>query len=177
MLAEPAFSHGASWPPAGLGGLPPEPDDPRPAFARDTLLVEPALPSAEWRAGSASLDRPADEPLQAAQAAAPARRTAWKGAVLASCLLHAAVALAFLTGMIETVEIAGSDQAGVMLLGNAPDDQSSAGDGMEATNVTLVTMLDPKPVATVSAEAVGETDRVEAVEDAFGVIEIGRAHV
>jgi protein TonB len=163
LFAEPAFSHSVAWPPHGLG-LPPEPDDPRPAFARDTSLAEPR-PAAEWVSGSAIIDHAAGEPLQAARAVAPSRRQAWKAAVLVSCLLHAAIALAFLAGADDSVEIAGSDQASVMLLGNAADDQLSAGDGIEATNVTLVTMLDPKPVATVSAEAVTVTDTAQPVQE------------
>jgi protein TonB len=165
LFAEPAFSHSAVWPPPSFSGLPPEPDDPRPALSRDALLLEPHSATAEWVSGSAVLDRSAGEPLQAAKPVAPARRRAWKAAILVSCLLHAAVALALLTSADDSVNIAGSDQAGVMLLGDAADDQSASGDGIGATNVTLVTMLDPKPVATVTAEAVAEAGRVQAVED------------
>jgi protein TonB len=165
LFAEPAFSHGAVWPPPGFSGLSPEPDDPRPALSRDALLLEPHSATAEWMSGSAVLDRSAGEPLQAAKSVAPARRRAWKAAVLVSCLLHAAVALALLTSADDSVNIAGSDRAGVMLLGNAADDQSASGDGIGATNVTLVTMLDPKPVATMTAEAIAEAGRVQAVED------------
>lgn len=171
MLAEPVFSHSAAWPPPGLTALPCEPDDPRPILRHDTLLAEARISTAEWAAGSANLDRPAGEPLQAARPAGPARRQAWKAAVLVSCLLHAAVALAFLTGVTDSVEIAGANQAGVMMLGNAPDDQSAAGDGIEATNVTLVTMLHPKPVTTVNAEAVAETDTLQPVEDTMDAVQ------
>jgi protein TonB len=163
------------WFSSGFDGLPPEPDDPGPVFARDTLLAERHSPATEWAAGSAILDRPADEPLQATKPATPSRPPAWKAAVAVSCLLHAAAALAFLTGAIDTVQIAGSDHAGVMLLGNAPEDLSSAGDGVEATNVTLVTMLDPKPVATVNAEPVAEMDAIRPVEDSVQpVVETAR---
>jgi protein TonB len=171
VLAEPVFSHSAAWPPTGLTALPCEPDDPRPILRHDTLLAEARISTAEWAAGSANLDRPAGEPLQAAKPAGPARRQAWKAAVLVSCLLHAAVALAFLTGVTDSVEIAGADQAGVMMLGNAPDDQSAAGDGLEATNVTLVTMLDPKPVTTVNAEAVPETETLRPVKAAMDAVQ------
>ncbi len=171
MLAEPAFSRSAAWPPPGFDGLPPEPDDPRPAISGDARLFETRLPATEWLAGSDKLDRPADEPLQQATPGSPARRKAWKAAIFASCLLHVAVALAFLTRADDSVDIAGSDQAGVMLLGNAPDDQSASGDGSESTNVTLITMLDAKPVATVDAETVTAVDTVRPIEESLKPVE------
>lgn len=172
MLAEPAFSRSAASPPFGFDGLPPEPDDPGPAASRDTLRPDRHLPERGWLAGPATLDRPTAELLHAIKPVAASRRQAWKVALLVSCLLHAAVALAFLGGAADRTEIAGSDQAGMMLLGNATDDQLASGDAIEATNVTLVAMLDARPVATVAAERVTAVETTRPVRETVRAVEV-----
>jgi len=152
---EPAFLHGtpASFP-AIMADLPPEPDDPEFTIPRGALLADLPEP------------REAIDPSEAELAAAPAgaleRRPAalrkpsgWTAMLGFSCLLHAAAALAFLAVGADKVMIAGSEDAGLLLLGNADADQAAAGEPFpDSTQVTLVTMLAPQPVQTVAAEAV-----------------------
>ncbi len=62
---------------------------------------------------------------------------------------------------VDQAEIAGSEQAGLMVTGNADSDQMSAGD---VTQITLVPMVDAKPIETVEAEPVQPDSAVQAVE-------------
>jgi len=160
---EPAFSRGAQTPfPASMGGLPPEPDDPQLSFSRDALpvgLTEP-IEQQTIDTAKAELAVPA-VPL----GALPARHrtSGWTATIAFSCLLHAAAAFALLAAGADRVMIAGSEEAGVLLLGNADADQLAEGDRIDdATQVTLVPMLAPRPVETITAEAV-ETVATEAV--------------
>ncbi|MGN6534427.1 MAG: TonB family protein [Mesorhizobium sp.] len=160
---EPAFSRGAQTPfPASMGGLPPEPDDPQLSFSRDALpvgLTEP-IEQQTIDTAKAELAVPA-VPL----GALPARHrtSGWTATIAFSCLLHAAAAFALLAAGADRVMIAGSEEAGVLLLGNADADQSAEGDRIDdATQVTLVPMLAPRPVETITAEAV-DTVPTEAV--------------
>jgi len=145
-----------------MGGLPPEPDDPQLSFSRDALpvgLTEP-IEQQTIDTAKAELAVPA-VPL----GALPARHrtSGWTATIAFSCLLHAAAAFALLAAGADRVMIAGSEEAGVLLLGNADADQLAEGDRIDdATQVTLVPMLAPRPVETITAEAV-ETVATEAV--------------
>ncbi|MER9790832.1 TonB family protein [Mesorhizobium sp. M0213] len=154
-----------AWPLAGF--LAPEPDDPDFAIPREALRVS-------------LRDRPEDsyivdadgnlptvpvEPMR--QARQKQRRRNWTVAIACSCALHAAVALAFLTLPDDRPRIEGADQQGEMLLGADP--QQAAGDAAddpEVANVTMVTMLDAKPVETVEAQATAAEETLQPVTDA-----------
>lgn len=164
---DPAFStQGPAWSVDRFGAMPAEPDEPR-ILIRDRALL--------WNSGevpertrltpaSVTLGTAPGEPLDSRTRPAEPRRK-WKAALVVSCLLHLATAAFLLAEYHEAVMIAGAEQSGVMLLGNAPEDQSAAGAPSElpAAQVTLVTMLEPKPVRTVAAAAVPMTE-AEAVE-------------
>ncbi|OJU51665.1 MAG: hypothetical protein BGO03_18850 [Mesorhizobium sp. 61-13] len=88
--------------------------------------------------------------------------------MIASCVFHAAVAFAFIATGSDEILIEGGEEAGLMLLGNAPEDQSAAGDiAVEAdvTKVTIIPFLDAKPVETVEAKPVETAEAVETVEE------------
>lgn len=91
-------------------------------------------------AGSELAITPA-EPLAQAQSAGNRK---WTVAIIASCLLHAAVAAAFLIAPAGTfssgdaIQMEGTDQAGANVVGSAVDDQTPG-----AIDVTLVP--DPQP--------------------------------
>lgn len=89
-----------------------------------------------------------DEPLAPARPSALSRK--WSVAITASCLLHAAVAAAFLIAPAETlnsrdaIQAEGADQSGANVVGSALDGQAPG-----AMNVTLVPDPQPaKPEAT-----------------------------
>ncbi len=171
MGLEPSFSRNTpAWPFAGNGLLPLEPSDPAlaippgafqlsPRDMRDPgsiAGIDPALRSPREDAAAATTTR----------AASPARK--WPITVSVSCLLHAAVGMALLAAPaawyaspVDQAEIAGSEQAGLMVTGNADSDQMSAGD---VTQITLVPMVDAKPIETVEAEPVQPDSAVQAVE-------------
>ncbi|TGQ69384.1 TonB family protein [Mesorhizobium sp. M00.F.Ca.ET.186.01.1.1] len=159
MGLEPAFSQDTvAWPPAGPFVLSLEPDDPDFVIPLGSLRSSLRDTPEKYTIADASGELTAipAEPLGVTRTREP--RHKWKAAVIFSCLLHAAAALAFLAIGDEAVQIEGADQDGIMLLGNAPEDQSAAGDVAEAapesTKVTLVTMLDAKPVETLDAQPV-----------------------
>jgi protein TonB len=172
----PAFFRDAS-PFSGIEALPLRPEEPRPDVSSGT----PARPahgtsvSVLGRMGGL-LELPPD-PVLAGVPATPFRK--WKVALLASCVLHAAVAGFFLFGADDAVLIEGSQEAGVVMLGNATENDSEAGDAAAGLmQVTLVTMLDATAVETVDAEAIVETidaaqqpvlDRQEAIVEAAAV--------
>ena len=169
MGFEPAFSQNTmAWPLAGPFVLPLEPDDPDFTIPYGSLQSSPRdAPETSYIAdASGELTTIPAEPLGGTRIRQPRRK--WKAAVVFSLVLHAAAAMAFLATGDEPVLIEGADQAGVMLLGNAPEDQSSAGDiteaPPEAAKVTLVTMLAPKPVETVEAQPVAATETAQPVE-------------
>lgn len=104
----------------------------------------------------------------------------WSAAIIASCLFHAAVAgvFVYLAATEEVPLMEGSDFSGIALLGSAPDDQVSAGEETDRSDprsmsVTMVTMLQAKPVETLDAEAVAvETvDTVEAQQVEVAAVE------
>jgi len=90
---------------------------------------------------------------------------------IASGLLHLALAVTLVGYAADDVLIEGGEMAQVALLGNAPEDQLASGSEtvdreFDVTSVTIVTMLDARPVTT-EAEAVPPeplTDTVERVE-------------
>jgi protein TonB len=91
----------------------------------------------------------------------------WPIAVVASCVLHAAAAMVLLTAPQwwsspdDPTQIEGADQTGMMVAGNADADQAMAGD---VTQVTLVPMVNAKPVEIVEAKAVMTDEAAQPVE-------------
>lgn len=174
MGLEPAFAKTTlAWPLAGIGAWPIEPDDPAFAIPNGALGICARDTAHGTYIADASplLPVPASEPLAPKAAPAKARSRKWLAAVLASVALHSAVAMFFVTRNSDQILIEGSADAGVTLLGNAAEDQSAAGEPSEidsrtVTNVTIVTMLDAKPVETTEAQAVPDLSPVEPVETA-----------
>lgn len=173
MGLEPAFAQNtAAWPMAGFGVWPAEPEDPEFAIPRGALSVgaRDTIHKIYLADQNPILAVAASAPLAPKSPAAKARSRKWLAAVMASCAVHVAVAMFFIArGDSEQVLIAGSAEAGITLLGNAAEDQSAAGDISDfdpttVTNVTMVTMLDAKPVETIEASAVTEPEVLEAVE-------------
>jgi protein TonB len=146
--------------------LPLEADDPRLTIPNNALHAR-SLPDERYVLTSdAALDKKPAEPLDAGRAAVKLPiSTRWKAAIAGSCVLHAAIALCFLAGLDESAKTAGADQAGIAQLGNGNEDAAAAGEIDPAVaEVTLITMLDAKPVETVAAEPVTDTQSVEPVE-------------
>jgi protein TonB len=168
---EPAFASGRPvWPLAATALARLEPDDPDLAIPRGAL--EPGYRDSPERTFPADPDgrigiAPA-EPLGPKPAKVKDRQRKWKLALLASCIFHASVALFFLQANDEQVLMEGAESSGIAFLGNAPDDQVSAGDvsetGDPAVSVTMITMLEAKAVETVEAEAVPVEETVEAAK-------------
>lgn len=168
---EPAFSRATiAWPLAGTGAMPPEPDDPIIAIPSGVLQPGPHQPDERIYIADtkAELSAKPSEPLDT-KGPAPENSAKWKIALACSLLLHAAVAWAFLSGFIDDhILIEGSDQAGVLLLGNAPQDQASSGapaNEPDTLQVTLVPMLQPKPVESIEALPVQPGETVQPVEE------------
>ena len=158
---------------AGMALAALEPDDPDLAIPSGSLEIgmREASERTYFLDQSARLADTPLEPLGAvSKAAGPAeRKRKWTVALVASCVFHAAVAMVFIPMSSDKVLIEGADASGIAFLGNAPEDQVSAGDIAEkddpaVTNVTMITMLDAKPVATVDAQAVPVEETVEAVD-------------
>ncbi|MER8966371.1 TonB family protein [Mesorhizobium sp. M0808] len=154
-----------AWPLAGF--LPPEPDDPDFAIPRGALLVSPRDRPEDTYIADADGELPTvpAEPLR--QTRQMQRRRNWTVAIACSCAFHVAVALAFLTLPDDRPRIEGADQQGDMLLGADP--QQAAGDvadDPDVANVTMVTMLDSKPVETVEAQATAAEETLQPVTDA-----------
>lgn len=91
-----------------------------------------------------------------AATAGPARR--WPLTVAASFILHGAIAavlvaapMAWYAAPADQAENEGTDQVGMMVAGNADSDQLMAG---EATQVTLIPIVETRPVETAQAEPV-----------------------
>lgn len=175
MGLEPAFANGGKvWPLAGLSPLPAEPDDPGFTIPVGSLVLglrdraEPVV----LRDTSSRLDQTPSEPLDMSRSRLPERGRKWRYALLASCIFHAAVAMFFVGAVNDEVLLEGAEQAGIMMQGGAPEDQVSAGDIAElsdVTNVTLISMLDATPVATVEAQVVPVEDVTASVETAEAV--------
>ncbi len=166
--SEPSFTRGGPVWPVGLEGLlPRELADPR-FFLPEGALERGARDAIEaWHLVDQSplLHRPPAEPLAPVAKSVQAKRKWWTVAVVASLMIHSAIALFFLEGD-EQVLIEGSEQAGITMLGNASEDQVSSGDAMTDTDVTSVTIVQnvmARAVETIEAEAVPveATDVVE----------------
>ncbi|MER9419911.1 TonB family protein [Mesorhizobium sp. M0306] len=166
MGLEPAFARNTvAWPLAGL--LPPEPDDPDFAIPRGALRVSPRdRPEDSYIADAdGELTTVPVEPVR--QSRQKQRRRNWTVAIACSCAFHVAVALAFLTLPDGRPRIEGADQQGEMLLGADPQQAAGdVGDDPEVANVTMVTMLDAKPVETVEAQATAAEETLQPVTDA-----------
>ena len=165
---DPVFaSRGPVWPLAQLPLQDVEPEDPA-----------LAIPSGALQSGAREAPEPHFQPYHdaavthtASEPLAPAKTAhgRHKGAVslIASCFFHVALAAAFLYVADEAVMIEGADFSGIAALGNADADQVKAGeisDTEDAVEVTMVTMLEARPVETVRAEAVPVDDTTETLE-------------
>ena len=117
-----------SWALAGADPWMVEPDDAR--ILRGGLLETTVGGSA--RRGIVAdnddaLPLPAGEPL-AVPGSPIARRRSWMIAAIAtSCAFHACVALFFLAREPDAALLEGSENAGITILGDAPDDQVMSG--------------------------------------------------
>ncbi|PDQ19785.1 energy transducer TonB [Mesorhizobium sanjuanii] len=111
-------------------------------------------------AGSELAITPA-EPLAQAQ---PAGNRKWMVAIIASCLLHAAVAAAFLIAPAGTfasgdaIQMEGTDQTGANVVGSASDNQAPS-----AVDVTLV--ADPRPAKPEAVQPVPPSETPQNVEE------------
>lgn len=173
MGLEPALSRTAqTWPLAGIDLLPPEPDDPRCVIPKGVLdaRVDEAAEASYLASDNASLEAAGTEPLASGRPRQPEQKRRWSVAIVASALFHLAVAATLLAmpstepELLEGIKLAESVQ-----LGDAPDDQRSSGEQrpaeLDSTNVTLVTMLAPKPVQTVTAETVEPTETLQPTQE------------
>jgi protein TonB len=102
--------------------------------------------------------------------AMPKGRT--RAAIAISAICHAALLLFFVHFAQDTARIAGGEQSGVVILGNADQDQLRSGDASEpnVTHVSLISVSKARPVETatvapaVVVEAVEPVKAVEAVQ-------------
>jgi protein TonB len=93
----------------------------------------------------------------------------WKLALLLSLVIHAALALFFFQANDEAVQMEGAEYSGAAEAGNADADAISAGAVAqfdEMVEVTMITMLEARPVETIEAESVPVETATEAVETA-----------
>ncbi|WP_353645678.1 TonB family protein [Mesorhizobium sp. WSM2239] len=167
MGLEPAFARNSgNWPLAGMHMLPLEPDDPRLAIPHNAFPARQVREERYVLTSDAALDKSPAEPLGTGSAAGkPPRSKRWKAAIAGSCALHAVIAFCFLAGVDESAKIAGADQAGIVQLGNANEDAAAAGEIDPAVaDVSIITMLDAKPVETITAEPVNDANAAEPVE-------------
>lgn len=110
-------------------------------------------------------------PLAEAVTGRPAGSRTWLAMLLASIALHAAAATFFLLrGPDEGVLIAGAQDAGVAMYGNAAADMSMEGEE-QATSVSIVTMTTATPVETVDAAEVEPVEAVQPVTEKATVVE------
>lgn len=155
---------------------------PRRAAARRGVRLDP--PNAFGGAGQAFApedERPAwiasADPLLYALPAAPLADNVatphtpprkWLASVLTSIAIHAALSAFFLMrGESDMAQIAGAEESGILMQGNAAEDQARAGDIREldpATNVSIVTMLAARPVESIEATRVEGVETIEAIE-------------
>ncbi|SMH47103.1 energy transducer TonB family protein [Mesorhizobium australicum] len=107
----------------------------------------------------------------AATPAAPRAQRRWLALLVASVALHAAVAGFFLLrGGDESVQIAGSQEAGVAMYGNSAANLTLEGPE-DAANVAIITMTPAQPVETIDASAVGPVEAVQPVEEMVTPVE------
>ena len=148
-----------------------EPDDPDLAIPHEAL--QPGyrdLPERLFRAKHDGLitHRPV-EPLAPRPAKTLDLQRKWKLALLFSLVFHAALALFFIQANDEAVQMEGAEYSGAAEAGNADADAISAGAVAQFDNpveVTMITMLEARPVETIEAESVPVETATEAVETA-----------
>ena len=169
---EPAFArNGTVWPLAGHPAfMPREADDPACLIPEGILALgdREARDSIELASTSPQFADQPKEPLAPPSTAVSGRRKKWTAALVASCVFHAAVAAFFLFGYDEGVLIEGGEQAQVALLGAAEEEVAAGDPGemveTEVTNITLIEMVQPKPVETVDAEPVEPVESIQPEE-------------
>jgi protein TonB len=172
---EPAFSR-QSWPVSGLRALPVEPDDPRLGIPGGALAlgIRDRPDTIVLRSLKAEIETAPGVPLVAPEKA-PRLARKWKLALVASCVLHAAIAVFFIVKGDEPVLIEGAQETGSVVLGNASESQLANGEPLDSdpntARVTLLTMIEATPVETLNArevaseaETVGETAAAETLE-------------
>ncbi|MCX7304689.1 MAG: TonB family protein [Hyphomicrobiales bacterium] len=148
-----------------------EPEDPDLAIPRDALLPDYRdLPERFFRAKHDGLipHKPV-EPLAPRPSRTRDPKHKWKLTLLASLILHAVLALFFVQANDEAVQMEGAEYSGAAEAGNADADATSAGAAGEFDNpveVTMITMLEARPVAAIEAQAVPVEAATEAVETA-----------
>ena len=168
---EPSFTAGGPiWQLAGMGSVDFEPDDPGLVIPAGAL--ERGARDSPERPLLAGLDgdipsAPA-EPMRPPQVAARGWPAKWRLALAASFLLHAAVALSLMKLDNHAAAIEGAELSGIAFHGNASEDQISDGAISEtrepAVDVTMITMLEARPVATVEAEMLPADEIAQAAE-------------
>ena len=150
--------------------MPREADDPAFLIPEGLLALgdREARASIELTSTSAQFADQPKEPLAPPLAAVSGRRKKWTAALVASCVFHAAVAAFFLFGYDEGVLIEGGEQAQVALLGAAEEEVAAGDPGemveTEVTNITLIEMVEPKPVETLEAQPVEAAESVQPEE-------------
>lgn len=170
MGLEPSFSRNTpAWPFAGPSVLPLEPGDPALAIPRNALCfsLRDTVEQGSITGIDPTVSSPQAEPSGGARPISVGHARRWPVAVAASCVLHAAVALAFFaapmpsTAPEDPTEIEGANQAGMMVVGNASSDQAMAGD---VTQITLVPVVEARPIETIEAEPIEaeSTDQLAA---------------
>jgi protein TonB len=172
---EPTFAAGRpTWPLAGMHAHGYEPDDPDleiPLGALESSVREAPEPQFQPH-DDGTVTSAADEPLAPNRVAPHGRKTTLS--ILASFLVHAAIAAAFLYVAGEEVLIEGADFTGVAILGEGAD-QVKAGEISDlednAVEVTIATMLEANPVETVEPVAAPVEETGEALESAEAVTE------
>lgn len=173
---EPSFAGSRPGPlPAGLA--PPrrfcDPDLAIPAGALQRSLRD--LPDRISLSGQdGSIPAEPRRPMRALPVAGPGRPRRWRLALAASCILHAAAALSFLSIGDEAVLLEGAELSGVAALGNASEDQLSEGEATEFSNaveVTMISMLEAAPVTAAEAEMMPTEDVVATVEVETAAVE------
>lgn len=152
---EPTFSRSMLvWPLVGTGMVVPEADGPSLVIPHGALQISLRDSAGQGLTADIGAEPLAAEPDGTAALQVGKSLRKWPITVVASCVLHAAAAMALLASGLfsaptDLQQLEGADQPGVMLVGNAADDQSMAG---EITNITLVVM--PEPVETVQDQPV-----------------------
>lgn len=152
----------------------PSPSEPRFANAAsfpDFEFSEPSLP--EFLSDNdPGLPTAARSPSIAPRAEMPSFGKRERAAIAVSAVCHAALLVFFLNFAQDAARIAGGEQAGVLMLGNADQDQLRSGDASEpnVTHVSLIPVSKARPVMTAAVastravEALAPTDAAKAVQ-------------